>query len=73
VKEFLRVISDGLDFLKLPQDKLDFHYFPGARLNQPNRPVAWFTPDGKETYRVLYADLIVRETEANSLPGKPEE
>ncbi len=72
VKEFLLAISDGLDFLKLPQDKLDFHYFPGARLNQPNRPVAWFTPDGKETYRVLYADLIVRETEANSLPGKPE-
>jgi hypothetical protein len=73
VKDFLDAISEGLDFLKLPQDKLDFHYFPGARLNQADRPVAWFSPDGLKTYRVLYADLIVRETEADALPRKPEE
>lgn len=73
VKKFASKIAAGLDFLKLPQDKLDFQYFKGARLNQINRPLAWFSPDGKETYKVLYADLTIRDVKAADLPQKPME
>jgi outer membrane lipoprotein-sorting protein len=76
VTKFANLISDGMDFLALRRepkvgDALDFQYFPGARLNDADRPVAWFSPDGHQTYRVLYADMSIRDVKRESLPSRP--
>ena len=33
----------------------------GVKLGTPNRPILWYKPTGAENYRVIYADLSVKE------------
>ena len=33
----------------------------GVKLDTPNRPIFWYKPSGAEKYRVIYADLAVRD------------
>jgi hypothetical protein len=47
----------------------DWHYAGnGAKLDEPNRPVLWYKPTKSEKYRVIYADLTVKEAAATELP-----
>jgi hypothetical protein len=46
-----------------------------VKLGTPNRPIFWYKPTGAEKYRVVYADLSVKELtpeEVKKLPtAKP--
>jgi hypothetical protein len=58
-------ISRGLQFaLTLPAES-DAHY-AGARTKreEPDRPIFWYKPHGAQAYRVIFADLSVREATA---------
>ena len=47
----------------------DWHYAgEGAKLDNPNRPVLWYKPVKSETYRVIYADLTVKDVAAGDVP-----
>jgi hypothetical protein len=40
----------------------------GAKLGEAGRPVFWYQPQGSATWRVIYADLTVRDGAAEDLP-----
>jgi outer membrane lipoprotein-sorting protein len=40
----------------------------GVKINTPDTPIFWYRPAGSENYRVIYADLTVREIPADQLP-----
>ena len=50
----------------------DAHYAgKGVKLGEPDRPIFWYKPEGAKTYRVIYADLSVKEAEsAPKSPGR---
>ena len=42
----------------------DAHYAgKGVTKDQKDRPILWYKPQGKSVYRVIYADLSVREAD----------
>ena len=57
-------IGRGMTFaLELPESA-DAHYAgKGVKLGEPDRPIFWYKPEGAKTYRVIYADLSVKEAE----------
>jgi hypothetical protein len=40
----------------------------GVKINSPDKAIFWYKPAGKELYRVIYADLKVRELPEDKLP-----
>lgn len=40
----------------------------GARLGEAQRPIFWYQPPGSATWRVIYADLSVRDATPENLP-----
>jgi len=40
----------------------------GAKLGEAGRPVFWYQPQGSTTWRVIYADLSVRDAASEDLP-----
>ena len=51
----------------------DRHYVgAGVKLGTPNRPILWYKPSGAEKYRVIYADLSVKELPAGEVKKLPE-
>jgi len=61
----------GIQFaLELPESA-DAHYAGrGVKLNTPSRPIFWYKPEGATRYRVIFADLSVRDEDtAPQLPG----
>jgi len=40
----------------------------GVKINTPDTPIFWYRPAGSENYRVIYADLTVRELSADQMP-----
>ncbi len=51
----------------LPKEA-DAHYArAGAKYGDAQREVLWYTPTGSDKYRVMFADLSVRE--ANEMPS----
>jgi len=71
VTEFGAILGRGTAFLYSLKEENDLHYFPGARLNQQNRPLLWFSPDADSSYRVVYADLCVKDATVDALPAEP--
>jgi outer membrane lipoprotein-sorting protein len=57
-------VGRGLLFaLQLPESA-DVHYAgKGVKLNEPDRPIFWYKPEGSNTYRVVYADLSVKDAQ----------
>lgn len=46
-----------------------YHYAgQGVRLGETERPIFWYQPKGSATWRVIYADLSVRDVAAGDLP-----
>ena len=51
------------------QQKGPWHYAGnGVKFGSPDTPVLWYRPVGSGTYRVIYADLSVRDVAAKDLP-----
>ncbi|MFZ0035022.1 MAG: hypothetical protein WAK60_08565 [Sedimentisphaerales bacterium] len=40
----------------------------GVKINTPDTPIFWYRPEGSQMYRVIYADLTVREMAEDQLP-----
>jgi outer membrane lipoprotein-sorting protein len=40
----------------------------GVKINTPDTPIFWYRPTGSQMYRVIYADLTVREMAEDQLP-----
>jgi hypothetical protein len=61
----LMTIGRGMEFaLKLPESA-DSHYAgKGVKLGEPNRPIFWYKPEGANAYRVIYADLSVKDAQS---------
>lgn len=53
---------------KLPADSNWRYTGNGVKINTPDTPIFWYRPAGSEKYRVIYADLTVRELPADQLP-----
>ena len=43
-----------------------------VKLGTPDRPIFWYKPTGSEKYRVIYADLSVKEVPLEELPKAPQ-
>jgi outer membrane lipoprotein-sorting protein len=66
-------ITMGIGFqfaLDLPESA-DAHYAgQGVKRDTPDRPVFWYKPEGTSKYRVIFADLTVKdEADAPQVPG----
>ncbi len=44
----------------------------GVKLGTPDRAIFWYKPKGSKNYRVIYADLSVKEVAPDELKGFPE-
>jgi outer membrane lipoprotein-sorting protein len=77
LQKYMRQVQMAEAFYTMLQPENDAHYAgQGVKLDTPDRPIFWYKPTGSEEYRVLYADLSVREispAEAKKLSGaKPQ-
>lgn len=52
----------GITFYMTLKPENDPHYTGGGvKLGTPDRPILWYKPTGAQNYRVIYADLSVKE------------
>jgi outer membrane lipoprotein-sorting protein len=64
--------SQGLGFLRGLKPENDLHYVGGGvKLGTPDRPIFWYKPTGWNKYRVLYADLSIKELTADEVKKLP--
>jgi hypothetical protein len=70
-------MMQGLIFVELLPSEADAHYAgKGVSFGAADAPIFWYRPKDAKKYRVIYADLSVRETDAppnvpNAQPAKP--
>ncbi len=66
----------GMMFYSMLTSQNDSHYAgKDVKLGTPDRPIFWYKPTGAEKYRVIYADLSVKEAapaEIKDFPKAPE-
>jgi outer membrane lipoprotein-sorting protein len=54
---------------RLPREESKWRYAGnGVKINTPDTPIFWYRPAGSQMYRVIYADLTVREMAEDQLP-----
>jgi hypothetical protein len=59
----------GVTFYGSLKPENDSHYGgKGVKMGTPNHPIFWYKPTGADKYRVLYADLSVKEVPASDVP-----
>ena len=64
IAETLAEIQRGLSFINALSKEADSHYAgKGVSRDAPDTPVFWYRPEEAKHYRVIYADLSVREAE----------
>ena len=62
----------GILFYMSLKPENDAHYFGrGVKLGTPDRPIFWYKPTGAENYRVIYADLGVKEMTPDKVKALP--
>jgi outer membrane lipoprotein-sorting protein len=55
-------IGRGAGFVTRLPASADAHYAgKGVKRDTPDRPIFWYKPEGKQAYRVIYADLTIKE------------
>ena len=65
-------VQRGVMFANQLPPGADAHYVgKGVSLGAPDTPIFWYRPEGSKKYRVIYADLSVRE--ADTPPNVPKE
>jgi hypothetical protein len=58
----------GMTFYNMLTSQNDSHYVgAGVKLGTPDRPIFWYKPTGADKYRVIYADLNVKEMSADEV------
>ncbi len=63
----------GVMFYTMQKPENDSHYVgDGVKLGAPDRPVFWYKPTGADKYRVIYADLSVKELAPDDVKKLPE-
>ena len=68
------ILERFLQFIMKLKPENDIHYTgKGIKRGAADAPVFWYKPDGSETYRVVYADLDVRDVAPEDLPPVPVE
>ena len=64
-----RMFNAMLFVAKLPKEDSKWRYAGnGVKINTPDTPIFWYRPAGSQMYRVIYADLTVREMAEDQLP-----
>lgn len=59
----------GMRFASTMKPENDFHYAgKGVQLGDAKTPIAWWKPDGAQTYRVIHGDLSIRDVAAKDRP-----
>lgn len=71
IKQFGATLGRATAFLLSMKDENDWNYFGGAKLNQTDRPLLWYSPDGNQQYKVVYSNLTVRDSNLDALPNPP--
>jgi outer membrane lipoprotein-sorting protein len=67
-------LTRGFMFVMQLGPQNDWHYVgKDVELGAADTPVFWYKPDGSETYRVIFADLDVRDVAPEDLPPVPAE
>lgn len=66
-------LTQGITFYNMLGPENDAYYVGGGvKLGTPDRPILWYKPTGAEKYRVLYADLSVKEMTPEEIKSLPE-
>lgn len=69
ITEFSVKVGRGMNFARELAADSDYHYVgKGVKLDTPNRPIFWYKPTKSEKYRVVYADLSIKEVAPADLP-----
>jgi outer membrane lipoprotein-sorting protein len=64
---------NGMNFYVNLRPENDPHYVGDrVKLGTPDRPIFWYKPTGAEKYRVIYADLSVKELAPDDVKKLPE-
>lgn len=71
VTEFGALLGRSSAFLFGLTKENQLRYFGGARLNDVDRPLLWYSPNADENFKVVYADLSVKDVTADKLPPEP--
>ena len=62
----------GLTFYMMLKPENDAHYVgAGVKMGTPDRPILWYKPTGAANYRVIYADLSVKDLAADEVKKLP--
>jgi hypothetical protein len=63
----------GITFYMMLKPENDPHYVGGGvKLGTPDCPILWYKPTGADKYRVIYADLSVKEMTPDDVKKLPE-
>ena len=72
VIQLSNTLGGATGFLLSLKPENDLNYFGGAKLNEMDRPILWYSPSGDDNYKVVYAELTVEDVTRDNLPPKPE-
>ncbi len=63
----------GMMFYNMLNSQNDSHYAgKDVKLGTPDRPIFWYKPTGADKYRVIYADLSVKDMTPDDVKKSPE-
>lgn len=63
----------GIAFYEMLKPENDPHYVGGGvKLGTPDRPILWYRPTGADKYRVICADLSIKDMAADDVKKLPE-
>ena len=72
IAQLTTAIGRAWMFINDPRNGEDFHYAgKGVKSGQAGTPILWYQPKDSETYRVIDADLTVRDVAPADLPDVP--
>lgn len=70
-QEFGTAVGRAMAFQFSVKPENEWNYFGGTKLNEPNRPLLWYSPDADDQYTIVYADLTTKQVTRDELPTKP--
>jgi hypothetical protein len=80
MKEWMKMVGPltqkhmkGMSFYGMLKPESDSHYAgKDVKLGMPDPPIFWYKPTGADKYRVIYADLSVKELAPDDVKKSPE-
>ncbi len=69
VEKLGMTLPRGMFFLQSLEIDDKYHYAgKGVKLGDADKAIFWYRPEGSETYRVIYGDLVVKDVAEENLP-----